>query len=130
VAVRYKQEKRALGFILLSYLSLSDGEDVGVTSVGDRHNGNTVELTARGTEIDVVTGVVVDIGLGQHSVVLKLGTAESGAVGRDHQKLSLARSQSLEGALQAEGVLTRLDDQLKLAVDAFGSLSSLLRGHY
>lgn len=73
---------------------------------------------------------MVDIGLGQHSVVLQLRATEGWAVGRDHQKLGLSRSQSLQGALQAEGVLTRLDDQLKLAVDAFSSLSSLLRGHY
>ena len=116
--------------ILLSYLSFSDRENVGVTGVGDRHNGNTVESTARGTEVDVVTRVVVNVSLGQHSVVLELRTTKSGAVGRDHQELGLSRSQSLQSALQAKGVLTRLDDQLKLAVDAFSSLSSLLRGHY
>lgn len=115
---------------LLSYLSLGDGEDIRITGVGDCHNGNTVELTARGTQIDVVTGVVVDIGLGQHSVVLQLRAAESRAVRRDQQELCLTSSHSLENALQSESVFSRLDDQCELAVNSFRSLGTLLRGHY
>ncbi len=122
-------EEIRLVAVLLSYLSLSDREDVRVTSVGDRHNGNTIELTAGSSQIDVVAWVVVDVGLGQHSVVLELRAAQSGAVGRDQQELSLATSQRLQGALQTESILSRLDDQLELAVDSLCSLGTLLGGH-
>ena len=113
----------------MSYL-LSDGENVRVTSVGDGHDGNTVELTARGTEIDVVTMEVVDVGLRQHSVVLELRATKGGAVGRNEQQLSLTSSQSLESALQTKSELSGLNNKLELAIDGFSSLHSLLRGHF
>ena len=98
--VQYKDYERNLFiWFYLSYLSLGDGEDVRVTSISDGHDGNTVELTARSTEIDVVAVEVVDVGLGQHSVVLQLRTAEGRAVGRNQQQLSLSSSQGLQGAL-------------------------------
>ena len=73
---------------------------------------------------------MVDIGLGEHGVVLKLRSAEGWAVGRNQQQLSLTSSQSLQSTLQSEGVLTRLDHELQSTVDGFSSLSGLLGGHY
>ena len=42
------------------------------TRVGDGEGCDTEELSAGGTQLDVVTVVVVDTGLGQHGVVLDL----------------------------------------------------------
>ena len=72
---------------------------------------------------------MVDISLGEHGVVLKLRSAEGWAVGRNQQQLSLTSSQSLQGTLQTESVLARLDHELQSTVDGFSSLSGLLGGH-
>lgn len=69
---------------------------------------------------------MVDGSLGKHGVVLDLGLAEGRGVGRDENELGLARAHVLEGALKAEGDLTRLDDKLELGVDVvLGRLLSL-----
>jgi len=47
-------------------------DDVRVTGVGDGHHGHAEVATARGTQLDVVAGVVVHAGLGEHGVVLQL----------------------------------------------------------
>ncbi len=68
----------------------------------------------------LTSGVVVNVGLGKHSVILDLRLAEGGAVVADNDKLRLARSQGLEGGLVAEGVLARLHHQRKARVDGLG----------
>jgi hypothetical protein len=50
----------------------------------------------------VVASEVVDIGLGQHSVVLELRLAEGRSVGRNDDQLGLASAKGLEGGLVAE----------------------------
>ena len=96
-------------------LSLDNGEDIRVTSVSDGHNGNTVESTARGTKVNVVTVEVMDISLSQHCIVLELRSAKSRAVGRNEQQLGLTSAKSLERALETKSVLARLDNKLQLA---------------
>lgn len=51
----------------------------------------------------VVAGEVVDGGLGEHGVVLKLRLAERGGVAGNDDKLGLARAEALEGGLVTEG---------------------------
>ena len=48
---------------------------------------NTEELSSSSAEGDVGASEVVDSGLGEHGVVLKLGLAERGAVAGDEDKL-------------------------------------------
>lgn len=62
------------------------GEDVGVSSVLDGHDANSVESTAGGAELDVVTFEVEDLGSTENCEVLKFGLSDGGAVvGDDHQ---------------------------------------------
>ena len=64
-----------------SFLSFGLGhrpDDVGIAGVGDGQGADPEVLSASGAELDVVSGVVVNAGLGQHGVVLNLGLPESG----------------------------------------------------
>jgi hypothetical protein len=51
----------------------------------------------------VVTSEVVDIGLGQHGVVLELTLAERRGVSGDDDELGLSGSKGLEGRFVSEG---------------------------
>jgi len=51
-------------------------DDVGISGVGDGEGADPEVLSAGGAELNVVSGVVVDTGLGQHGVVLDLGLPE------------------------------------------------------
>jgi hypothetical protein len=51
----------------------------------------------------VVTGEVVDVGLGEHGVVLELRLAERWGVASNDDKLGLSGAESLEGRLVSEG---------------------------
>jgi hypothetical protein len=137
-------------------LSSAGGEDVGVTGINDGHGGATEELTAGGTELDLLEGTkksakkvlskagieassqsceallarrpvaglycacvwsvdrgmgdsyvvaveVVDVGLGEHGVVLELRLAERRGVASNDDELGLAAAESLEGRLVSEG---------------------------
>ena len=61
-------------------------DDIRVTSISDGEHGYAMKLTASGTKIDIVAGVVMDTSLGKHGVVLNLRLAYGRAVvGDDHQ---------------------------------------------
>lgn len=51
-----------------------------------------MELTAGGTQINIVARVVVDASLGKHGIVLNLRLANGRAVVRDDDQLSLKRN--------------------------------------
>lgn len=53
-------------------LSRHAADDVGVSSISNSHGAHVVEFTAGSSEFDVVSVVVVESGLGKHSVVLDL----------------------------------------------------------
>jgi hypothetical protein len=63
------------------------GQNIRVTSISDRKNTGTEELTTSGTEVNVVTVVVVDTSLGQHSVVLNFGLAKRRTVTSNDDQL-------------------------------------------
>lgn len=117
-----------------NFLGLEGGEDVRVTSVKDGEDTDTEELTAGGTKLVVTTLEVVDGGLGEHGVVLKLRLAKGRGVAREDHKLGLALADSLEGALVAKSVLARLDDKSELGVNSllvllsFGGLELVMYG--
>lgn len=50
----------------------------------------------------VVSGEVVDVGLGEHGVVLELRLAERWGVASNDDKLGLSGTESLEGRLVSE----------------------------
>jgi hypothetical protein len=74
--------------ILFNYtLYLLGAQDIRVTSISDRENTGTEKLTTSGTEINVVTVVVVDTSLGQHGVVLDLRLTERRTVTSNDDQL-------------------------------------------
>jgi hypothetical protein len=76
----------------------------------------------------VVAREVVDGGLGQHAVVLKLRLAERRSVASNDDELGLAGSEALEGRLVTKSDLSGLHNKRQLGVDAVGILLALLLG--
>lgn len=107
--------------------------------------GNGATRQRRGIGTYVVTSKVVDVGLGQHGVVLKLRLAERRSVSGDDNELGLSGSKGLEGRFVSERdcrfrsakgrfrrilldnrTFTRLHHKRKARVDAVGGLLGLL----
>ena len=63
-------------------------KNIRITSISNGNAGNTEVLTATGTEIVAATLIVVDGGLGEHSIVLNFRLAERRAVVGNENKLS------------------------------------------
>ena len=99
------------------------GQDVGVTSVQNGQNTNSEQLTDSSTQFVVTTLEVVDLGLGQHGVVFQFRLSQDWGVGSDDDQLSLTLSQSLNGRLVTQRVLTGLDNKCQLLTDVFLVLS-------
>lgn len=55
-------------------------KDIRVTRVDNTHDSNTEIFTTGRAKIDVVSVVVIDNGLGQHSIILNLGLSERRSV--------------------------------------------------
>ncbi|GMR31982.1 hypothetical protein PMAYCL1PPCAC_02177, partial [Pristionchus mayeri] len=91
---------------------------------------HTEELSASGSELDVVSVVVVDSGLGEHGVVLDLRLSEGGSVASDDNKLGLSAAEGLKGLLVSKAVLSRLHDHGKSGVDVLRRLLLLLDGDH
>jgi hypothetical protein len=53
---------------------------------------------------------VVDVGFGQHGVVLELTLAERRGVASNNDELGLSRSKGLEGRFVSEGDCRELED--------------------
>ena len=94
----------------------------------------------------VVSGEVVDRGLGKHGVVwcnvsnafgivntilltLKLRLPQRRSVAGNDDELGLASAEALEGGLVSEGDLTGLHHKRKARVDGVGGSLALLGGH-
>merc|ERR1719180_378559 len=94
--------KIAKTFHILSLCSLRLGarhgpDDVAVARVSDGQGADPEVLSTGGAQLVVVAGVMVDAGLGKHSVVLNLRLSQRGSVvGNDHQ-LALSVPQSFQG---------------------------------
>ena len=73
------------------------GQDIGVTGFQDSDNTDSEQLTDSGTQLVVATLEVVDLGLGQHGVVLQLRLSQDWGVGSNNDQLGLTLSQSLDG---------------------------------
>ena len=79
------------GELLTSLLGSGHGsDDVRVPGVGDGEGAHAEVLPARGPQLVVVAGVVVDASLSKHSVVLNLGLAKRWRVVSDDHQLRLS----------------------------------------
>lgn len=104
-------------------VKLNSRQDVRVTGIQDSQGTNSEQSTADGTQLVVTTLEVVDLSLGQHSVVLQLRLSQHWGVTSDDNQLGLTVSQGLDSGLVAQAVLTGLDNQTQLGVDVFSSLT-------
>ena len=91
--------------------------DIRVTGVSDGEGGGTEVLAAGGAEVQVGAVVVVDGGLGEHAVVLKLGLADGVAVVGNNDDLSATSAEGSHGLVEAEAVLAGLHDEGDLRVE-------------
>lgn len=105
------------------FAKLDSRQDVRVTGIQDSQGSDSEQSTASGTQLVVTTLEVVDLSLGQHSVVLQLGLSQHWGVTSDDNQLSLTGSQGLDSGLVAQAVLTGLDNQGQLSVDVLRSLT-------
>lgn len=92
-------------FRLISLVA-DDGKQVRVTGIKNSQGTDSEELTTGSSQLIVTTLEVVDVGLGQHGVVLQLGLSQDWGVGRDDNQLGLTLSDSLDGGLESQGVLS------------------------
>ena len=81
-------------------------DDVAIAGVDNAHNAGSEELAACGAELDVVPGEMVDVGLGQHRIILDLGLAEGRAVVGNNDQLRLPISEGLQSLLVPKVVLS------------------------
>lgn len=83
----FQVKKIVYSFLFYKRINLLGRQNVRVTSISDGEDTGTEELTTSGTEIDVVTVVVVNTSLGQHSVVFDLRLTERRTVTGDDDQL-------------------------------------------
>ena len=93
------------------------GEDVGVSSVLDGHDANTVKSTAGSAELDIVSIPVENLGATEDCKVLEFSLSDGGAVVSNNHKLAGSVSKLLLGELVTNLVLAGFDGQVKLLLE-------------
>ncbi len=63
-------------------------------------------FTASGSKFIVISNIMMNSGLGQHSVVLNLRLTEGRSVASDNHKLTLSVPQGLQGLLVSQHILS------------------------
>merc|ERR1711911_119612 len=79
----------------------------------------TEVLSTRGSQLVVVTNVVMNTSLGKHSIVFDLRFTERGRVTGEDDQLALPGPKSLQSLLVSQAVLSRLHNQSKSGIDRF-----------
>lgn len=92
-------------------------DDVGVSGISDCKGAHTEETSTGGSELNVVSVVVVNSSFGEHGVVLNLGLSEWWSVVGNDDKLSLSVEKGFESLLVSEDVLSSLHDHGESGVD-------------
>ena len=77
-------------------LATDRSEDIGITSLNNAHTRDSVVSAASSAEVDVGAGVVVDLGLGEHAVILEHGFPKVGTIAGHYDHLDLSSAQSLQ----------------------------------
>lgn len=75
------------------------GQDIGVTGFQDSDNTDSEQLTDGSTQFVVTTLEVVDLSLGQHSVIFQFGLSQNWSVSGNDDQLRLTLSQRLDSGL-------------------------------
>uniref|UniRef100_A0A7S4VQ07 Uncharacterized protein n=1 Tax=Ditylum brightwellii TaxID=49249 RepID=A0A7S4VQ07_9STRA len=87
-------------------------------------------LSARSTEIDVVSCVVMHASLGKHGIVLDLGFAKRRAVIRNNHQLCFSLPQTLQSSGQAQRDFPTFHHERQTRVYALDGLLLLLRSDH
>lgn len=73
VFIVHSDSTDSVSLLPLSSLAGRHGsDDVGISRVGDGHGAHSEVFTTGGTELNVVTSVMVNTSLGQHGIVFNL----------------------------------------------------------
>ena len=107
-----------------------NGDDIRITRVDDGETRDLEVFTAGSSQVEVVSGVVMDSGVGQQSVVFNLGSSEGRGVVRDDNKLGTSVSDSLEGGLVSKGELSGFDHKGQSGVDGFRGFLGFFGWHF
>jgi len=86
-------------------------KDVGISSVLDGHNTNSVHAARSGTKFSVVTVEVANTSSSKDGEVLELSASNGRAVVGNENKLGLSISDRLDGGLVTNLVLSRSNDK-------------------
>ncbi len=105
-------------------------DDVTVTWICDAEGAHSEVFTTGCSKLDVVTGVVVDTGLGQHGVVFNLAFPEWGCVVGQDDQFAFALPQGFECLFVTKMILATLHHQLEASVDALHLLLLFFGRHH
>ena len=103
----------------LYFIKSSGGEDIGVTLIEDGHGGDSVEFTAGGSELDIVSLVEEDFNFGQHGVILNLRLSDGRAVAGNEDQFGFSVSEGLQGGRVSQTTLSGSLQQSNFSVDIF-----------
>ena len=81
-----------------------------------------MEPSASSSQSNIVSRIENNLDLGQMSIVLDLSLPDSRAVVGEEDELGCSVPDSLEGGFEAQGGLSRFEDEAELGVDTFRCL--------
>lgn len=91
-------------------------EDIWISWIVDNHGGDGVEFTESGSEFNIVSFEVVDIGFSKHCVVFKLGLSDGWAIVSDQDQLGLSHSESSDGVLVSYNLKYNVNQNEKMYI--------------
>ena len=97
--------------IYCDLLAFEEGEDVGVSSIGDAKNSDSVVSSAGWAEVDIISNVMVDVSIGKKGVVVDFSLDNGGGVGGDEDGLQISLSEGFQGGAVAEDGFTTFHDK-------------------
>merc|ERR1712173_245827 len=118
------------GCLCLLLASSVSFDNVRISWIGDSQTTNTKVFTASSSQLNVVTLVVVNTGLCEHSVILNLGSAELGCVVGENDQFGLSLTKLSDSLSVAEIIFSRFDHQLKPGVNRGTFFFCFFRNHF
>ena len=113
-------------------LILEASENIRITSIQNAHSRGVQHLSASSSQITAISLIVMNSGLGKHSIVLNLGLSQRRAVGSNKDQLSyalpplrtqtLSATQTFQNWFVSELKLSASHDKLQLGVNAISVL--------
>lgn len=97
-------------------------DDVRISRIRNTENRNTEVFSTSSSKFDVVPGVMMDTGLGQHGVILDLTFTQLWCICADDDQLGFSLSKCFQCTSVTKCIFSTLHDESQSRVDAFASL--------